>query len=218
MTRLLAFLKGVPLTVYAVIAAAGAFAGWLALDRAHQRELGKLEAEQKVKHAASDSATKVFTATITTLEGKVAVFGAALERNRAAKARTDVAAATLRSARDSLSEALQDSLATVEELRAKAARLIQASDSAEAAHQRERVSADSALASAKRATTFAVDSVKAASLGALNAAVARAGNAETRAAGRTGWKAKILQRGGLNAGWGVRANQPDVMLGCRIAP
>ena len=41
MTRFLAFLRSVPFTVYAVLGALTVAGGWLALDRSHQREIGK---------------------------------------------------------------------------------------------------------------------------------------------------------------------------------
>lgn len=42
MTKILAFLKSVPVVVYLVLGLVAAGAGWLALDRKHQRETGAL--------------------------------------------------------------------------------------------------------------------------------------------------------------------------------
>ena len=73
---------------------------------------------------------------------------------------------------------LADSQATIAELRASGARLIQASDSAEAAHRLERQAADSALHAATFAYRFAVDSVQRRATDAVNAATKRAVDAE----------------------------------------
>lgn len=224
MTRLLAFLKGVPVTVYLVLSAIAVAGGWLALNNAHQREVGALKATMQAKQAASDSAAKVLIQRNAQLDSLVSRFTVKVAQVTAAKASTDAATTKLKSARDSLAQAVADSLATIQELRDRGARLIAASDSAEKAHAVERAKADAALMAAKQATAFAVDSVKQASLGALNAAIARAVSAERLAKVQTGLRARLVSRcgviagvGGVWAGGSVKAG-PAVTVGCKLFP
>lgn len=219
-----AMFRQVPTMAYLVVGLVAAGASWLALNNAHQREVGALAGKLKATQDASDSTAKALRKTITSLDGKVAEFRGRLAQYAVRQVRTDTATARLRTARDSLAQTVADSLATIQQLRDRATRLIAASDSAEDAHRRERLSADSALASAKRATSFAVDSVKKASLGALNAAIQRAVTAERLLHVKTGWRARVLARcgatggyGWVQAGSGIRAG-PALILGCRGVP
>lgn len=223
--RLLALLKQLPITAYLVIAGFAAAGGWLALNNAHQRQLGALAVQLKTVRAAADSATAVLTRRNLELDGMVAAADLKAARNQAAKHASDVQAAHLKTARDSLAQAVADSLATLEQLRARAARMIAASDAAELAHAVERLTADSALKASRRALTFAVDSVRAAGKTALDAMRTRAETAERAGVGRAkGWRAALLGRCGVIVGvGGVRSgNQvyagPAVTLGCRAFP
>jgi hypothetical protein len=175
------------LKLYAILAAlvvaAGSYLGW----RAHERSVGALE----VRMAQADSAHKVdslasvraidslakanlrLDSLVAGAEGKARTY-------RVATVTTDTARAHLASARDSLAQAIADSQATLAELRAAGERMIRASDSTEAAHAKERQDADDALAAAKRAYTFAVDSVRKDANRAIQAAVRRATDAETQ--------------------------------------
>lgn len=219
------FFRQLPVTVYLVVGAVAAAGGWLAINNAHQRELGALEVTQHAKLAAADSALKVLTRKNEGLDSLVATFSAAAAKYQAGKHASDVQAGKLRSARDSLAEAIADSLATIETLRARATRLIIASDSAEIAHGKERQSADSALKAAKRSLTFAVDSVRAASQTALDRMRERAETAERVTKARaTGWRAALLGRCGLNVGGGVVTSGgrgyagAGATLGCKVFP
>ncbi|MDP1859700.1 MAG: hypothetical protein Q8K82_13575 [Gemmatimonadaceae bacterium] len=221
MTRLLAFLNGLPLTVYLVVGLIVGGSGWLALDRAHQRKVGRIEAEQQVKQAASDSAVKALSRRNAALDALVATATATAAKYQAGKHASDVQAGKLKTARDSLAQAVADSLATIEQLRARGARMIAASDSAEKAHAEERVRADVALASARRAMTFAVDSVRAAGATALDAMRQRAEATErVQKVARAGLFSRcgvVGGYGGVLAGGKVLAG-PAVTVGCKVFP
>jgi len=221
MTRLLALLRRLPLVVYLVAGAVVLAGGWLALNNAHQRELGALEATQKVKQAAADSAVQALARRNQRLDSMVRDAAAVAARAQAAKHASDVQSAKLQTARDSLAQAIADSLATIEQLRARAERMIAASDSAEQAHALERVRADSSLKATKRALTFAVDSVRAAGQHALDRMRERAEAAEKlQAVARAGWLSRcgvIGGYGGVLAGGAVKTG-PTVSLGCRLFP
>jgi hypothetical protein len=221
MTRILAYLKAVPLTVYLVVGCVAAGAGWLALDRAHQREIGRLEVEQKAKQAAADSAVAVLAWRNAALDGLVATATATAAKYQAGKHASDVQAGKLKTARDSLAQAVADSLATIESLRERATRMIAASDSAEKAHATERQQADVALKDAKRAMTFAVDSVRSAGKDALDRMRARAEAAErVQKVARAGLFSRcgvIGGYGGVLAGGEVLAG-PTVAVGCKVFP
>lgn len=219
--QIIAFLKGLPTTASLVVGLVAAGAGWLALDRAHQREIGKLEAEQKVERAAADSVVAALARRNAALDALVATATATAAKYQAGKHASDVQAGKLKTARDSLAQAVADSLATLEQLRARGARLIAASDSAEKAHAEERVRADVALASARRAMTFAVDSVRAAGQTALEAMRRRAEAAErVQKVARAGLFSRcgvIGGYGGVLAGGEVLAG-PAVTVGCKVFP
>ncbi len=221
MTRALAFLKGLPATVYLVVGLLGAGAGWLALDRAHQQEIGTLKATQKARQAAADTALKVLARRNAALDAQVAQATADAAKYQAGKHASDVQAGKLKTARDSLAQAVADSLATIEQLRARAARMIAASDSAERSHAEERARADVALASARRAMTFAVDSVRKAGQTALDKMRERAEAAERL---QTVTRPRWWSRCGAGVGGGVVWDGqtvhagPGVSVACKVFP
>jgi chromosome segregation ATPase len=223
--QLAAFFRGLPLTVYLVVGVVAAAGGWLAINNAYQRQQGAFEEKLKVVRAASDSSMSILTKRNHALDALVADAVATAARYQASKHAADVQASKLKTARDSLAQAVADSLATIEDLRGKAARMIAASDLTEAARAVERVRADSTLKAQKKALTFSVDSVRAAGKDALDKMRTRAETAER--AGVTvskGWRAVLLGRCGVIAGvGGVRSgNQlyagPGVMAGCKVFP
>lgn len=221
----LAALRQVPVVVYLVVGGVALASGWLAIDRAFQRQQGRFDEQMKTVRAASDSSVKVLTDRNATLDSLVAISDAAAARNQAAKHASDVQAGHLKTARDSLAQVVADSLATIEELRARAARMIAASDATEAARKVERQTADSAAREAKRSLIFAVDSVRAAAGTALDAMRHRAELAERLTKVRsTGLRAALLSRcgviggvGGVQSGGRLYAG-PAVTVGCRLLP
>ncbi len=217
--------KNVPAVVYIVIAVVGTTMGLFQLNNAYQRAQGALTEQLKRVKFVSDSTAKALTVKNAGLDSLVTVFAAKVASNQAAKHASDVQAFHLKTARDSLAQAITDSLATIGELRARASRMVAASDSAEAAHLKERQTADSALNAARTATIFAVDSVRATAAAALAAAIGRANAAERITQSRTtGLRAALLARCGFGGGSGVvwsggRALAgPTVTLGCRVLP
>lgn len=230
MTKLLAFLKGLPVTIYLVAGIITALITALAINNAHQRELGA----ERILRQRADSIARValHLSDSTILVAERAARDAAALRAKviaeAAKdakvqARTDSAIRATASERDAARRLLEDSLATVAQLRTTVGRLVTASVADSAAYAAERMQA----AKTKVALLGVIASDTAALLKAQDAIAAALHRATTAEAlgklgkpprgGLLGRCGAIAGYGGVVAGGAVKTG-PALTLGCKLWP
>lgn len=230
MVKLLAFLKGLPLSMYFAAGVVTVLLTALAINNAHQRQLG---AEKILRHSA-DSIAQVAVKQAqlalavaeqsvrdaTALRIKAAAEAA---RDAATQARTDAAIRATANERDAARRLLEDSLATVAQLRTTVGRLVTASVADSVAYAGERMQA--ARTKASLLAVIVGDSLAIRDgQTAIRAAIARAVAAENVAKPGKAPRGGLLGRCGAIAGYGgvwaggtVKAG-PALTLGCKLFP
>lgn len=157
MTRILAFLRTVPLAIYlyagGAVALAGGYALWkhhVAADAVAEAELAHLTVQHFQDSTESVRLVDQARRSDSAASALRVVYRADQAKDRATAQATDAVVSRLASARDSAWAVLKDSASTLTETRAVLSRVLLASDSAEAAHKSERMLTLRELAAAQR--------------------------------------------------------------------
>lgn len=234
MTKILAFVTGLPMVVYLVFGGVLLAGGWLAVHDYGQRRAGAERVLRVQAEAALDTATRKSDSTIaaaaTALHAAVTARERALAqaaRDRAVQVATDSVARLAAAERDAARRLLEDSLATVSQLRGQVTRLVVSGQTETAAHGVERTQLQRTIVDLR----VALDTSHVAlgkQTGAIAAAIGRAEAAEKLAklakARSKRALASLLARCGANAGYGsVLAGSrfyagPALTAGCRVFP
>ncbi len=224
------FLKGLPLTVHLVVGGLALAGGWLAIHDYGQRQAGaeRILREQadsiaRVAVARAKTALEIAEKSIADAAALRAQARAEVAKDAAVIARADAAIATAAGERDAARRLLEDSMATVAQLRVQVDRLITTGAADAAAHATERTQllrTKASLLATMHADSLALMYTRT----AVDRMRERAEAAERRAdlgkPARVGLLSRcgaIVGYGGVLAGKTVH-NGPGVTLGCKVFP